>query len=148
MTLDTGHARRSPRSEVEDTTIEKPWPDLTQALDEGVIPLPGYDDCCFYATKHGRGMSDVRRYRPGRLADRDLRRDAAHARGGDIDHDGVAGIAGWITPVPGGGGPVTVAILMRNTIIALKRRKAAPPHGERRGGPDGDGRASAGTTPP
>lgn len=44
---------------------------------------------------------------------------------GDVDYEGVSEVAGWITPVPGGVGPVTVALLMRNTINALKRQKAA-----------------------
>jgi len=39
---------------------------------------------------------------------------------GDVDYDSCAEIAGWITPVPGGVGPVTVAILMRNTLTALQ----------------------------
>lgn len=44
---------------------------------------------------------------------------------GDVDTDAVTDIAGWITPVPGGVGPVTVAILMRNAIVAHQRQKAA-----------------------
>jgi methylenetetrahydrofolate dehydrogenase (NADP+) / methenyltetrahydrofolate cyclohydrolase len=39
---------------------------------------------------------------------------------GDVDYDACAEIAGWITPVPGGVGPVTVAKLMRNTLTALE----------------------------
>ena len=35
---------------------------------------------------------------------------------GDVDFDGVAEKASWITPVPGGIGPITVAMLARNTI--------------------------------
>lgn len=31
-------------------------------------------------------------------------------------------VAGYITPVPGGVGPLTVAMLMKNTIIAAQRR--------------------------
>ncbi|MGB1361499.1 MAG: bifunctional 5,10-methylenetetrahydrofolate dehydrogenase/5,10-methenyltetrahydrofolate cyclohydrolase [Alphaproteobacteria bacterium] len=42
---------------------------------------------------------------------------------GDVDYESVKDIAGWVTPVPGGVGPVTVAILMRNTLIALRRQK-------------------------
>jgi methylenetetrahydrofolate dehydrogenase (NADP+)/methenyltetrahydrofolate cyclohydrolase len=34
-------------------------------------------------------------------------------------------VAGWITPVPGGVGPVTVAILMRNSMVAHQRQIAA-----------------------
>ena len=44
---------------------------------------------------------------------------------GDVDTDAVTDIAGWITPVPGGVGPVTVSILMRNAIVAHQRQKAA-----------------------
>jgi len=44
---------------------------------------------------------------------------------GDVDYDSASEVAGWITPVPGGVGPVTVAVLMRNTITALKRQKQA-----------------------
>jgi methylenetetrahydrofolate dehydrogenase (NADP+)/methenyltetrahydrofolate cyclohydrolase len=32
-------------------------------------------------------------------------------------------VAGWITPVPGGVGPVTVAMLLRNTLVATERQK-------------------------
>ncbi|XP_049297353.1 bifunctional methylenetetrahydrofolate dehydrogenase/cyclohydrolase, mitochondrial isoform X1 [Anopheles funestus] len=39
---------------------------------------------------------------------------------GDVDFDEVRNIAGHITPVPGGVGPMTVAMLMKNTIIAAK----------------------------
>jgi methylenetetrahydrofolate dehydrogenase (NADP+)/methenyltetrahydrofolate cyclohydrolase len=44
---------------------------------------------------------------------------------GDVDTDGVLDVAGWITPVPGGVGPVTVAILMRNATVAHQRQIAA-----------------------
>ena len=37
---------------------------------------------------------------------------------GDVDFDSCAQVAGWITPVPGGVGPVTVAILMKNAVLA------------------------------
>ncbi len=43
---------------------------------------------------------------------------------GDVDYDSVKEVAAWITPVPGGVGPVTVAILLRNTVTALRRQKA------------------------
>nr|WP_147125707.1 bifunctional 5,10-methylenetetrahydrofolate dehydrogenase/5,10-methenyltetrahydrofolate cyclohydrolase [Shimia ponticola] len=44
---------------------------------------------------------------------------------GDVETDAVKEIAGWVTPVPGGVGPVTVAILMRNAIVAHQRQMAA-----------------------
>ncbi len=40
---------------------------------------------------------------------------------GDIDFDSVHEVAGWVTPVPGGVGPVTLSILMRNTVTALEQ---------------------------
>ncbi len=35
---------------------------------------------------------------------------------GDVHFDSVAEVAGWLTPVPGGVGPMTIAILMKNTV--------------------------------
>lgn len=43
---------------------------------------------------------------------------------GDADYASCRNIAGWITPVPGGVGPVTVAMLMRNVIAAVTRQSA------------------------
>ena len=40
---------------------------------------------------------------------------------GDVDFDRVRDIAGAITPVPGGVGPMTIATLMENTFIAARR---------------------------
>ncbi|MCV6586927.1 MAG: bifunctional 5,10-methylenetetrahydrofolate dehydrogenase/5,10-methenyltetrahydrofolate cyclohydrolase [Marinibacterium sp.] len=39
---------------------------------------------------------------------------------GDADFDSCAEVAGWITPVPGGVGPVTVATLMKNAVLATE----------------------------
>jgi len=41
---------------------------------------------------------------------------------GDVDTENVANIASWTTPVPGGVGPVTVAILLRNAVYAMKKQ--------------------------
>ena len=41
---------------------------------------------------------------------------------GDADIGAVADIASWTTPVPGGVGPVTVAMLMRNAAIAFEKQ--------------------------
>ena len=43
---------------------------------------------------------------------------------GDVDYESCREVAGWITPVPGGVGPVTVSILMHNTVIAAQRQRA------------------------
>jgi len=42
---------------------------------------------------------------------------------GDCDYESCREIAGWITPVPGVVGPVTVAMLMMNTVTAARRQK-------------------------
>jgi len=42
---------------------------------------------------------------------------------GDADFDSCYDVAGWITPVPGGVGIVTVSILMRNTATAAELQK-------------------------
>ncbi|RME14496.1 MAG: bifunctional 5,10-methylenetetrahydrofolate dehydrogenase/5,10-methenyltetrahydrofolate cyclohydrolase [Alphaproteobacteria bacterium] len=39
---------------------------------------------------------------------------------GDVDFTSVAEVAGWLTPVPGGVGPVTVATLMKNAVLATR----------------------------
>ncbi|MDO7841610.1 bifunctional methylenetetrahydrofolate dehydrogenase/methenyltetrahydrofolate cyclohydrolase FolD [Sphingomonas immobilis] len=41
---------------------------------------------------------------------------------GDVDFAGAASVAGAITPVPGGVGPMTIAVLLRNTLISAHRR--------------------------
>src|SRR5205085_2447438 len=42
---------------------------------------------------------------------------------GDVDFDPARRVAGAITPVPGGAGPVTIACLLRNTVLAACRRR-------------------------
>jgi len=44
---------------------------------------------------------------------------------GDVDYGAVLQRAGWITPVPGGVGPMTIAMLLGNTIFAAEHRAAA-----------------------
>ncbi len=45
---------------------------------------------------------------------------------GDVDFDAVKDIAGWLTPMPGGTGPMTIACLMENTLAAAKMQGAFP----------------------
>ena len=40
---------------------------------------------------------------------------------GDVDFEGVKNVAGWITPVPGGVGPMTITMLLVNTLEAAER---------------------------
>ena len=42
---------------------------------------------------------------------------------GDVDFDSAKEVAGKITPVPGGVGPMTITMLMKNTLIAYKRNR-------------------------
>ncbi len=44
---------------------------------------------------------------------------------GDVDFDGVKEVAGWITPVPGGVGPMTITMLLVNTLESAERSAAA-----------------------
>jgi len=49
---------------------------------------------------------------------------------GDVDFASAAEVAGAITPVPGGVGPMTIAMLLRNTLVAAHARAGlAPPEG-------------------
>jgi len=41
---------------------------------------------------------------------------------GDVDFNGVKAVAGWITPVPGGVGPMTITMLMVNTLASAERQ--------------------------
>ena len=56
--------------------------------------------------------------------------DATRERGyrlvGDVDFEAVSEIAGAITPVPGGVGPMTIAMLLANTLRAARLREGAP----------------------
>jgi methylenetetrahydrofolate dehydrogenase (NADP+)/methenyltetrahydrofolate cyclohydrolase len=45
---------------------------------------------------------------------------------GDVDFESARKRAGWLTPVPGGVGPMTIALLLENTLTAAKRLS---PHG-------------------
>ena len=44
---------------------------------------------------------------------------------GDVDYDSVKEVAGWITPVPGGVGPMTIAMLLENCLNAAAGQSAS-----------------------
>ena len=48
---------------------------------------------------------------------------------GDVDHGPVSEVAGWLSPVPGGVGPMTVAMLIANTLLAAELRLRGPRRG-------------------
>ncbi len=45
---------------------------------------------------------------------------------GDVDFESASDVAGAITPVPGGVGPMTIAVLLRNTLVSAYRREGLP----------------------
>lgn len=60
--------------------------------------------------------------RPGSAVfDVGINRTAAGTLVGDVEYESAAGRAGWITPVPGGLGPMTIAMLLSNTVEAASR---------------------------
>jgi methylenetetrahydrofolate dehydrogenase (NADP+)/methenyltetrahydrofolate cyclohydrolase len=46
---------------------------------------------------------------------------------GDVEYEPARARAGWITPVPGGVGPMTIAALMKNTLVSATARLGLPP---------------------
>lgn len=64
--------------------------------------------------------------KPGAVViDIGMNRNEAGKLCGDVDFDAVSQVAGWITPVPGGVGPMTVTMLLANTVDAAERAAAA-----------------------
>ena len=73
--------------------------------------------------------------KPGLIGGRDLKRGAVVIDAGinviggkirgDVDFDSARRVAGWITPVPGGVGPVTTACLLSNVLLCAERAGAS-----------------------
>ena len=64
--------------------------------------------------------------KPGAVViDVGMNRNAEGKLCGDVDFDSVLPVASWITPVPGGVGPMTIAMLMKNTIACFLAREKA-----------------------
>ena len=62
--------------------------------------------------------------KPGAVViDVGMNRNAEGKLCGDVDFDSVLPVASWITPVPGGVGPMTIAMLMKNTIACFLARE-------------------------
>ncbi len=70
-------------------------------------------------------LDDLERY----YGDDPKRRAAFEKNGytliGDVNPREAAEVAGYLSPVPGGVGPLTIAMLMRNTLTAMKMRRAS-----------------------
>jgi methylenetetrahydrofolate dehydrogenase (NADP+)/methenyltetrahydrofolate cyclohydrolase len=57
--------------------------------------------------------------KPGAIViDVGMNRDDAGKLCGDVDFASARAVAGWITPVPGGVGPMTITMLLSNTVDA------------------------------
>ncbi|MBB4266572.1 bifunctional 5,10-methylenetetrahydrofolate dehydrogenase/5,10-methenyltetrahydrofolate cyclohydrolase [Roseospira visakhapatnamensis] len=94
-------------------------------------------DILFAATNRA-GMIRAHHVKPG-AAVFDLGRSRITVNGelrivGDVRFDEVREVAGWVTPVPGGLGPVAVAMLMRNVVTACRRQKRLDARGARHAG--------------
>ncbi|BBH10426.1 Amino acid dehydrogenase family protein [Prunus dulcis] len=68
--------------------------------------------------KPGAAVIDV-----GTNAIDDSSRKSGYRLVGDVDFQEACKVAGWVTPVPGGVGPMTVAMLLNNTLDGAKRHK-------------------------
>ncbi|MDA8377622.1 MAG: bifunctional 5,10-methylenetetrahydrofolate dehydrogenase/5,10-methenyltetrahydrofolate cyclohydrolase [Planctomycetia bacterium] len=75
------------------------------------------------------GLIEKHHVRPGaviidiginRVTSTDMEGKSVSKTVGDVDFTAVAEVASWITPVPGGVGPVTVAMLLKNTLRAAR----------------------------
>ncbi len=61
--------------------------------------------------------------KPGAVViDVGMNRDIDGKLCGDVDFVNVEKVASWITPVPGGVGPMTIAMLLKNTVVAARRQ--------------------------
>ena len=76
------------------------------------------------------GLLTADMVKPGAVVlDVGMNRDAAGKLCGDVDFAGVKEVAGYLTPVPGGVGPMTITMLLSNTVQAAERAAAAQPLG-------------------
>jgi methylenetetrahydrofolate dehydrogenase (NADP+)/methenyltetrahydrofolate cyclohydrolase len=77
------------------------------------------------------GLIGAAAVRPGAVVvDVGIHRDADGRITGDVDFPAVSEIAGWITPVPGGVGPMTVTMLLHNTVAAAAMLASGVGHEE------------------
>ena len=70
-----------------------------------------------------RHLIGAEHVKPGAVViDAGMHRDENNKLSGDVDFESVSGIASAITPVPGGVGPMTIAMLMYNCVKSRRRR--------------------------
>ncbi len=116
------------------TLCHSKTPDVARVCSEAEILIAAIGRPGFVARRHvrpGAAVVDVgvNRLAPGvappapLMAAARVRRAFDEGRAvlvGDVDFEAVAPIAGWISPVPGGVGPLTVAMLLANTVLAAR----------------------------
>ena len=65
--------------------------------------------------------------KPGAIViDVGINRDEGGKLCGDVDFAAVSAVAGWISPVPGGVGPMTITMLLVNTVMAARQQTQGP----------------------
>lgn len=80
-------------------------------------------DILVVATGHA-GLVTADMIKPGAIViDVGINRNAEGRLVGDVDFDGASRVAGYISPVPGGVGPMTITMLLSNTIECFKKRR-------------------------
>jgi 5,10-methylene-tetrahydrofolate dehydrogenase/methenyl tetrahydrofolate cyclohydrolase len=101
------------------TICHSKTPDLARVVREGDIVIAAIGKARFVTgsmVKPGAAVIDVGINRID---------DPSHPKGsrlvGDVDFDEVSEVASAITPVPGGVGPMTIAMLLKNTVTAARR---------------------------
>jgi methylenetetrahydrofolate dehydrogenase (NADP+)/methenyltetrahydrofolate cyclohydrolase len=68
-----------------------------------------------------RALIRAEHVKPGAVVvDVGIHRDAAGKLSGDVDFESVSNVAGALTPVPGGVGPMTILTLLENTVFAAE----------------------------
>jgi methylenetetrahydrofolate dehydrogenase (NADP+) / methenyltetrahydrofolate cyclohydrolase len=88
---------------------------------EGMADLAKQADILVVAIGKAKAI-DSRYVKPGAIViDVGINRLADGKLAGDVDYEDVLPVAGHVTPVPGGVGPMTITMLMQNTLKAAKR---------------------------
>jgi methylenetetrahydrofolate dehydrogenase (NADP+)/methenyltetrahydrofolate cyclohydrolase len=85
---------------------------VTQQADVLVVAVGKVNVVTGYMVKPGAVVIDV-----------GMNRNAEGKLCGDVDFASCEPVAGWITPVPGGVGPMTIAMLMVNTLRCFSARQ-------------------------
>ena len=92
-------------------------PDVTRQADILIAAIGRANFISRDMVKEGAAVIDVGINRVD-----DGTRERGYRLVGDVDFEAVSEKAGWITPVPGGVGPMTIAMLLKNTLLSANRR--------------------------